>query len=75
QYIDDEQYLESQILIATDTNAQTTMRAKTSSLYFKGETVIYFNRRSLPEYCLGIKVPGKPTDSPDNLQDGQQYRR
>ncbi|MFO6284964.1 hypothetical protein ACLBVW_35920, partial [Pseudomonas aeruginosa] len=61
--VDDVEFIGTDTFLATGTNAKTTMRAKTSSLYFKGETVIYFNRRSLPADCLGIQVPGTPTVS------------
>ncbi|WAX23682.1 hypothetical protein [Pseudomonas phage pPA-N1803-4At.2] len=72
--VDDVEFIGTDTFLATGTNAKTTMRAKTSSLYFKGEAVIYFNRRSLPEYCLGIKVPGKPTDYTDNLEVAEKLR-
>lgn len=72
--VDDVEFIGTDTFLATGTNAKTTMRVKTSSLYFKGEVVIYFNRRSLPDYCRGVKVPGKPTDYANNLEVAEKLR-
>lgn len=64
--VSDVDFVDVKLELAGDTNSIVTLRAKPTSLNFKGECKIRYNRERLDRRCNHVQVPGKAIDYSSN---------
>lgn len=64
--VSDVDFVDVKLELAGDTNSIVTLRAKPTSLNFKGEFKIRYNRERLDRRCQNVQVPGKAVDYASN---------